>query len=139
MSGLNLLTRVHKQFTKVITFDGLSVGTIGTLQIANITGQVHIHALSIRCITSCTGSGATGAIGTTSATTGLISTTTMTGVTAGKLWNSTSPTAGVLAAAGVDKIVNEAINLLVATAAITGGSIEIGIEWSPMAAGSKLG
>lgn len=135
--GAPFTNRILKRQTKTIVIDGTVLGPIGSIPVLTITGCVWIECLVVRCLTSLTGASATIALGTAGNTGGLIAATTATGITAGLIWNGTTPATGVGAA-----IVNYAADLniiaTVATAGITGGSFEVEVYWLPLSANGNL-
>lgn len=135
--GAPFTNRILKRQTKTIVIDGTVLGPIGSIPFLTIIGCVWIECLIVRCLTSLTGASATLALGTVGNTTGLIAATTATSITAGLLWTGTSPATGVGSA-----IVNQAANLniigTVATAGISGGSLEVDVYWLPLSANGNL-
>ena len=133
-----LLTRVPNHFAKTLTFDGTSVGDVGTDAIATVTGRVLITHMTGFCSTLLVGSGATIELGTANNTGELIAQTTAENLDANEFWNDATPEAEASNAV-TDKTVAANIILTVGTAAVTAGVLEITMYWLPLSTDGQLG
>jgi len=138
MPGGNILANREKRLIKTLTFDGTSVGDIGTDIVATCTGRVLIRQLSAYCKTTLVGATATIELGVAGNTAGLIAQATGTDLIATEFWNDATPTDVLTAAAIVDKLVASDIILTVATAALTAGAIEFALVWMPLSVDGNL-
>jgi hypothetical protein len=137
MPGLPLPSRAINHFVKTITFDGTSVGDVGTDLIGTVTGRILIESMSAFCPTLLAGATATIELGTANNTAALIALTTATELDANEFWRDTTPEAEVSAAITGQNVASN-ILLTVATAAVTAGVIEFAFYWRPMSVNGNL-
>ncbi len=123
--------RQRKIFRKVITFTGAAgLGAVGTVAVATMTGAIMVNAVGAFCSVDLAGATATLELGVSGDTAELIAQTTATDIDANEVWESATPDEGVNAV--VNKAIAGNLILTVGTAAITAGSIEIYIEYTPL-------
>lgn len=138
MPGANLLTRVPRHLVKTLTFDGTSVGDVGTDTIATCTGRVLITHLSAFCSTGLAGATATIELGVAGNTAALIAQATATDIIANEFWNDATPTDLLVASAITDQLVASSIILTTATAAVSAGVLEFSMFWLPLSINGNL-
>jgi len=125
-----------------LTFNGTTVGDVGTDVVFTTTGRVRVHMLSAYCTTVLAGATATLQLGTTGDIDAFIAITTATDVAIDEWWTAAVPAAGSksplkvetggLVTSQVDKLVNENIILTVGTAAITSGVVVFDVWYEPI-------
>ena len=128
---------------KTITFTGgAGLGAVGNVPLFTVTGSVRILSILPRCTTDLAGATATLALGVTSNTALFIAATTATDIDAGEIWVDTAPDANgvALPAALKDIAINDDDEIVgtVAVAAITGGVLEIVVEYVPASSGASV-
>lgn len=129
---LPYLSSRRKRFSKKIEFTGAaSLGAVGTVPVATISGAVLIEALTTRCTEDLVGATATLEMGVSGDTAGLIAQTTATDIDSGEFWTDASPEAGV-GTPITNKTIDQNIILTVGTAAITDGTLWIDIFYYPL-------
>ncbi len=137
MPGFNLFSRLDKASIATVVFDGVTYGVSGTpVTVFTVTGLVWIIGLFAYCKTTLTGASATLALGTTNNTTGLISTTTSTNITAGKWWDGTTPHTEV--GSVLSGSISSNLIITPATANTTAGELDLFCWWHPLSAGANL-
>lgn len=139
MPGANLINRLEKHIVKTLTFDGTSVGDVGTDLVFNVTGRVLLKHLQAFCSTGLTGATATIELGVAGNTAGLIAQATATDLIANEYWNDATPTDLLTAGALTDLCVASDVILTVGTAAVTAGVIEFSALWVPMSVDGNVG
>lgn len=131
MAAAPYTRRIPKLFRKTITFDGTTVGDVGTDLIATITGAVLITHGSVRCTTNLTSSGGTLELGTANNTAGLIAQTTASDIDANDFWQDTTPEVKVSPAI-INQLVCANILLTTAAAVVSAGVLEFVFYWLPI-------
>lgn len=127
--------RQRKIFRKVITFTGASGnGAVGTIAVATMTGAIVLNAAAAYCSVDLVGS-ATIEVGVANDTASILPQATATALDAGMCWAAT-PDEGV--ALAVNQAVAGNVILTVGSAAVTAGSIEIFIEYTPLTSNGFL-
>lgn len=131
--------------SKTITFTGAAgLGAIGTVAIFTVTGTVEVLKFVPMCTTTITENPVPGTstikIGVTGSTALFIAATTATGITSGKFWISTTPTANGLAIPAAMTNIAIATNIIatVATSVITGGAIRFDLQWRPISPNGNI-
>ena len=137
MPANNILTRVPRHFVKTLTFDGTTVGDVGTDTVATVTGRVLILHGAATCTTLLAGASATVELGTANNTAAIIAQSTATDIDANEFWKDTSPELEVSSAL-TDIVVNSDIILTVGTAAVTSGVLVFEFLWLPLSTNGNL-
>lgn len=130
---------------KTVTFDGTSGnGATGTVALFTTTGLVNVALMSIRCTDTLTEAGATATIscGVTSAATLFAPNPTggATDLSTGEIWIDVTPDPYGVAAPAIQKdiyILNSII-FTIGTQNVTGGTLEVVVQWLPMSADGNL-
>lgn len=133
-----------RRVVKTMTFaGGAGTGAVGNVPLFTVTGRVLIVAIVPSCTTTLTGATATLALGVTGNTALFIAATTATDIAAGDIWVDATPTEanGVALPAALKDIAlhdDDEIVGTVAVAAITGGVLEVVVEWIPLSSGASV-
>jgi hypothetical protein len=140
MSGLSLVSRTWKHFTKQITFTGLTgAGLINeNVPVATVSGRVLLHAVHGYCITDLAGATATVSLGTVGNVGELIGVTTATTIDSGEIWRSATPDVGIGPTVG-DHVTSLSLVINCLTASVSAGVLEVSLLWLPMSVGGDLG
>jgi len=138
MSATAILGNRGGQFTKRITFDGVTHGAIATVAIGTITGSIIITRMLNQCSAGLV-SAAAGSIslGATGSLAGLIAATLATLIDTFEFWHDATPELGV-GSVLVDRFLVPDLNYTVTDGAITAGSIDFIVDWLPNEPGSQL-
>lgn len=123
MSAAPFTRRIPRRVINTLTFDGTTIGDVGTDTIFTVTGRVLITHMSIFCKTTLVGASATIALGTASNTAGLVALTTAANILVNTFWQDTTPETKISPAI-VNQNVSGNIIATTATAAITAGVLE---------------
>ena len=107
-----------------------------------VTGSVRIASILPRCTTTLVGATATLALGVTANTALFIAATTATGIATNSIWVDTAPDANGVALPALmkDILINDDDEIVgtVAVANVTGGVLEIVVEYVPESSGSSI-
>lgn len=136
---LGKTSETYEQAIKTMTFaggttddPGDSGGANATSTLFTVTGTVFMKLVAV-CTTSLAGASATIAVGTAITAGGLIAQTTATDIDAGEIWHDATPDASIEATTvAPERIVNQDIKQVVATADITSGVIKYICLWRPI-------
>lgn len=119
------VSRVDKQFTKKVTFDGGSgSGATGTVAIGTVAGAIMVTGGAVRCTTDLTSSGGTLSLGVSGNVDGLIPTTLASDIDQNEFWHDAQPLSKI-APAMIWQAICASLILTVGTANITAGVLEI--------------
>lgn len=120
-------------FAKSVTFaGGTGTGAVGPVALCTVTGAIWASRINVRCTSTLTGASATIALGVSGNTGGLIAATTATGITTGLSWLTTSP--GTIQAGITAKVIDDALIYTIATANVTGGTLEFEVYYYKLSA-----
>ena len=130
--GQRIISDPLRVARKTITFDsGTGTGAIGAVPLFTVTGEVLVSKIVPYITTNLAGSSATIALGVTGGVEDFIAATTATDMDADEFWVDTTPDANGVAipAALQDILITDNIIGTVATAAISGGVVDITVFW----------
>lgn len=127
---------------KSVTFTGAAnKGAVGTVDLFQVTGTVLIKLFAVSTV-DLVGSSATIAVGTANSTGGICAQQTATGLSAGKILNSTAVAAEVIVtSANFNEFIvsnGQKIIATVATANITAGNLKFLCSWIPLSSGASV-
>lgn len=151
LNDLDFSTRKYdgwQQVQKTITFNGTVSGAIGDLDkalnpfdIFTVTGDVKAKIIGI-CTTTLSGIAATLSVGVTGTTSGIITTTTVSGAfAANEIWHDASPDSGVeVATVMAENIIVNGLNVI---GTLSGGDIDSGVIrfdclWRPLSVDGSI-
>lgn len=119
------------------TFVTGTTGATGAHTLFTVTGNCLVNVFGI-CDTSLTGA-ATIEVGVAGNTAGLIAQATATDLDDGDVWNSDTPTAGVLAL-GSPKILNDGADIIltIGSTAVTAGVVDFYCLYRPLSSGAII-
>lgn len=124
---------------KAITYVAGTTGATSAKTIFTVTGLVRVR-LFAKVITDLTSGGsATVEVGTAKNTAGLIAQTAFSTLDADEIWHDATPDASVeLDSVVTMRLVSQDIKELIATATVTGGSMEYSLLWQPVSADGNV-
>ncbi len=139
MSVAPFTRRIPKAFDKTITFTGAaSLGAVGTVPIATITGQVLIVHGGVFCSTLLTSAGGgTIEFGSADNTDGLIAQTTATDIDASDWWQDATPEVKISPAI-INQLIGANLIYTVGTGDITAGVLEFFCYWLPFSSDGNM-
>ena len=140
---------ITKLALKRFTFTGAAgFGAIGNCVLFTVTGAVHIVSIDAVVDTTLTVDGGTGAasigLGVVNSTLIFVGSTTATALTStNKHWQSTTPTANVIAQAAAQQDIDISQNIVSAvtstgTQLVNGGVVDYRIVWFPISQGATV-
>lgn len=125
--------------TKTLTFDGSTVGDVGTDALFTVTGDVAVCIFG-QCTSDLTDSGGTATleVGISGNTAALIAQTTATGIDAGEVWLDNA--AATVETLPSTKLLKRSASIIATTAteAITGGAIVFYCFWYPLSSDGNV-